>query len=70
MFVFHARSHHIPTVTDLFRATYDELELLFKAWKICGSLSNLVVTILMEVAIASKSIRYTGGKLAMACRPQ
>ena len=50
-------------MTDLFFATYDELVLLIKAWKMHGSLSYVVVNILIE--LASNSARYTGGKLAI-----
>ena len=50
---------------DLFFATYDELVLLTKAWKLHGSLSYVVVNILIE--LASNSTRYTGGKLAIGC---
>ena len=54
-------------MTDLFFATYDELVLLTKAWKMHGSLSYVVVNILIE--LASNSTRYTGGKLAIGCHP-
>ena len=37
-------------MTDLFFATYDELVLLTKAWKMHGSLSYVVVNILIELA--------------------
>ena len=46
-------------MTDLFFATYDELVLLTKAWKMHGSLSYVVVNIL--IGLASNSTRYTGG---------
>ena len=54
-------------MTDLFFATYDELVLLTKAWKMHGSLSYVVVNILIE--LASNSTRYTDGKLAIGCHP-
>jgi hypothetical protein len=54
-------------MTDLFFATYNELVLLTKAWKMHGSLSYVVVNILIE--LASNSTRYTGGKLAIGCHP-
>jgi len=54
-------------MTDLFFATYDELILLTKAWKMHGSLSYVVVNILIE--LASNSTRYTDGKLAIGCHP-
>jgi len=54
-------------MTDLFFATYDELVLLTKAWKMHGSLSYVVGNILIE--LASNSTRYTGGKLAIGCHP-
>ena len=54
-------------MTDLFFATYDELVLLTKAWKMYGSLSYVVVNILIE--LASNSTRYMGGKLAIGCHP-
>ena len=54
-------------MTDLFFATYDELVLLTKAWKMHGSLSYVVVNILIE--LATNSARYTGGKLAIGCHP-
>ena len=34
---FHARTLHILIMTDLFFATYGELVLLTKAWKMYGS---------------------------------
>ena len=37
-------------MTDLFFATYDELVLLTKAWKMHGSLSYIVVYLLIELA--------------------
>ena len=37
-------------MTDLFFATYDELFLLTKAWKMHGPLSYFVVNILIELA--------------------
>ena len=55
----------IMTDIDLFFATYGELVLLIKAWKMHGSLSCIVVIILIELASNSSSARYTGGKLAM-----
>ena len=58
---------HILIMPDLFFATYDELVLLTTAWKMHGSLSYIVVNILIE--LASNSARYTGGKLAMGCHP-
>ena len=48
-------------MTELFFATYDELVLLTKAWKMHGSLSYIEVNILIE--LASNSARYTGGKM-------
>ena len=56
-------------MTDLFFATYDELILLTKAWKMHDTLVKAVVNILIE--LASNSARYTGGKLAIAigCHP-
>ena len=54
-------------MTDLFFATYDELILLTKAWKMHDALVKVVVTILIE--LASNSTRYTGGKLAIGCHP-
>ena len=42
---FHARTLHIFIMTDLFFATYDELVLLTKAWKMHGPLSYVVVNI-------------------------
>ena len=50
-------------MTDLVFVTYGELILLTKAWKMHGSLSYVVVNILIE--LASNSTRYTDGKLAM-----
>ena len=40
-------------MTDLFFATFDELVLLTKAWKMYGSLSYVVVNILIELASSS-----------------
>ena len=54
-------------MTDLFFATYDELILLTKAWKMHDALIKVVVTILLE--LASNSAQYTGGKLAIGCHP-
>ena len=54
-------------MTDRFFATYDEFVILTKAWKMHGSLSHIVVNILIE--LASNSTRYTGGKLAMDRHP-
>ena len=51
-------------MTDLFFATYGELILLTNAWKMHGSLSYVVVNILIGL-LASNSTRYTGGKLAI-----
>ena len=68
-FDFHARTLHILIMTDLFFATYDELVLLTKAWKMHGSLSYVVVNILPVIELASNSTRYTGGKLAIGCHP-
>ena len=66
---FHARlgTPHILIMTELFFATYDELVLLTKAWKTHGSLSYIVLNILIE--LASNSARYTGGELAVGCHP-
>ena len=50
-------------MTDLFFATYNELVLLIKVWKMNGSLRRIVVNILIEVA--SNSTLYTGGELAI-----
>ena len=50
-------------MTDLFFATYDELFLLDKAWKMHDALIKVVVSMLIE--LASKRARYTGGKLAI-----
>ena len=47
---FHARTLHILIMTDLFCATYDELVLLTKAWKIYDALITVVVHILIELA--------------------
>ena len=66
-FYFHARTLHILIVTELFWATYDELVLLTKAWKMHTPFIKVVVNILIE--LASKWGRYTGGKLAMVCHP-
>ena len=44
-------------MADLFFVTYDELILLTKAWKMHGSLSYVVVNIL--IGLASNSTRYT-----------
>ena len=60
---FHARTPHILIMTELFFATYAELILLTKVWKMHGSLSYIVVNILIE--LASNSARYTGGKLVI-----
>ena len=70
-FHFHARAPNILIMTDLFFATYGELELvlLTKAWKMHGSLSYVVVNRLIELAIASNSTRHTGGKLVIGCHP-
>ena len=54
-------------MNDLFFATYGELILLTNAWKMHGSLSHIVVNILIE--LASNTARYTGGKLAMGRHP-
>ena len=54
-------------MTDLFFATYDELVLLTKAWKMHGPLSYVVVNIL--IGLASNSTRYMGGKLAIGSHP-
>ena len=64
---FHARTLHILIMTDQFFATYDELVLLTKAWKVNDALIKVVVNILIE--LANKRGRYTGGKLAMARHP-
>ena len=66
-FYFHARTPHIPIMIDLFFATYGELILLTKAWKMHGPLSYVLVNIL--IGLASNSARYTGGKLAIGCHP-
>ena len=47
---FHARTLHILIMTDLFFATYDELVLLTKAWKMHDALIKVVVHILIELA--------------------
>ena len=65
--VFHERALHVLIVTELFWATYGELILLTKAWKVHDALIKVVVNILIE--LASKRGRYPGGKLAMACHP-
>ena len=51
----------------MFFATYGELVLLTKAWKMHGSLSYVVVNIL--IGLASNSARYAGGKLVIGCHP-
>ena len=52
-------------------ATYDdidrELALLAKAWKMHGSLTKVVVRVLIE--LASHLAGHTGGKLAIGCHP-
>ena len=58
---------NILITTDLFFATYDELVILTNAWKLNGSLSYIVVHILVE--LASNSARYTGGKMAINHHP-
>ena len=53
-----------------FFATYDELVLWTKAWKMHGPLSYVVVSIVnILIELASNSARYTGGKLAIGCHP-
>ena len=42
-FFSHARTPHILIMTDLFFATYHELVLLTKAWKMHDSLTKVVV---------------------------
>ena len=54
-------------MTDLFFATYDELVLLNKAWKMHDVLIKVVVN--MPIELASKRARYTGGKVAIGCHP-
>ena len=49
---FHERTPHILIMTDLFFATYGELVLLTKAWKMHGSLSYIVVNILIMIELA------------------
>ena len=58
-------------MTDLFFATYDELVLLNKAWKMHDALIKVVVNNVMLIELASKRARYTGarGKLAIGCHP-
>ena len=46
-------------MTDLFFATYDELILLTKAWKMHDALIKVVVNILIE--LASNSTQYIHG---------
>ena len=48
-------------------ATYGELVLLNKAWKMHDALITVVASTLIE--LASKRARYTGGKLAIGCHP-
>ena len=47
---FHASTLHSLIMTDLFFATYDELVLLTKAWKMHTPLIKVVVNILIELA--------------------
>ena len=51
-FDFHASTLriHILIMADPFFATYDEPVLLTNAWKMHGSLSHIVVHILIELA--------------------
>ena len=51
---FHARTPHILIMTELFFATYDDLVLVTKAWKMYGPLSYIVVNILIDLAIATQ----------------
>ena len=54
-------------MTDIFWATYGELALLTKAWKMHDALIKVVVNNVMLIELASKRARYTGGKLAIGC---
>ena len=46
----HARALNILIITDLFFATYGELVLLTKAWKIHDALIKVVVHMLIQLA--------------------
>ena len=61
----HARTLHnlVEVMTDLLFATYGELGLLARAWKMHGSLSYISVNMLIE--LASNPARHTGDKLAI-----
>ena len=53
---FHARTLHILIMTDLFFATYDELILLTKSWKVHDVLIKIVVHNVILIEVASKII--------------
>ena len=50
-------------------ATYDELNLLTKAWKVHDPLITVVVNNAMLTELASKRGRYAGEKLALVRHP-
>ena len=52
---FHARTLHILIMTDLFFATYNELVLLTKAWKMHDAIITVVVHNVILIALASNS---------------
>ena len=60
-------------MADLFFATYGELVLLTKAWKMHGSFSYIVVSILIKIKIFAPLLNKSMapaflGKLGLGCR--